>query len=318
MYFIYFFSFRPFLPLPLIASLIRTSHSHHYIYIPNSYLPDQVKQYQKIHGLRKAIATSKKGNSLPSDYFLEFSCGRGGNADENKRSFLSSSDLEPNQDFNEKKFSQPGSEMQNLDEKLSRNSSNVALPKLVVNETNTVLCERTEVVDDVRDIKVEVENILEHSSGASLLERMLQNHQMTSSYENEEGEKGSGEETEFEKEIKKELDKIENEDEMKKSDEEWEKKFDHDFNEVASNANKHSPLPKTDTIISEIPSKSIISTAINTTTDTKISADKVMNEELESELSSSYLASAKDIALLRASKYHKKLLEEKQKNSSFF
>jgi hypothetical protein len=281
-----------------------------------------VKQYQKIHGLRKAIATSKKGNSLPSDYFLEFSCGRGGNADENKRSFLSSSDLEPNQEFFEKKFSQPDSEMQNLDEKFSRNSSNIALPKLVVNETNTVLCERTEVVDDVRDIKVEVENILEHSSGASLLERMLQNHQMTPSYENEEGEKGgekgSGKETENEIKIMKELYKIENEDEMKKSDEEWEKKFDHDFSEVASNAQKHLPLPKTDTIASEIPSKSIISTAINTTTDTKISADKVMNEELESELSSSYLASAKDIALLRAEKYRKKLLEEKQKNNSFF
>lgn len=220
--------------------------------------------------------------------------------------------------------------MQNLDEIFSRNSSNIALPKLVLNETNTVLCERTEVVDDVRDIKVEVENILEHSSGASLLERMLQNHQMTSSYENEEneneeecskeGEKEEKKEMENESEMKKELNKIENEDEMKKSDEEWEKKFDHDFNEVASNANKHLPLPKTttDTKMSEIPSKSIINTAINTTTDTKISADKVMNEELESELSSSYLASAKDIALLRASKYRKKLEDEKQKNNSFF
>ena len=277
-----------------------------------------MKQYQKIHGLRKAIATSKKGNSLPSDYFLEFSCGRGGNADENKRSFLSSSELEPNQEFFEKEFSQPDSEMKNLDEKFSRNSSNIALPKLVVNETNTVLCERTEVVDDVRDIKVEVENILAHSSGASLLERMLQNHQMTSSYENEEGEKESGTETENEKEIMKELDKIENEDEMKKSDEEWEEKFDHDFDEVASNTKKHFPLPKTDSTASEISSKSIISTVMNTTTDPKISADKVMNEELESELSSSYLAKAKDIALLRADKYRKKLLEEKQKNNSFF
>jgi hypothetical protein len=208
--------------------------------------------------------------------------------------------------------------MQNLDENFSRNSSNIALPKLVVNETNTVLCERTEVVEDVRDIKVEVKNILEHSAGASLLERMLQNHQMTSSYENEKGGKESGKETENEKEIKKELDRIENEDEMKKSDEEWEKKFDHDFDEVASNAKKHLPLPKADTMLSEIPSKSIVSTAINTTTDTKISADKVMNEELESELSSSYLASSKDIALLRADKYRKKLLEEKQKSNSFF
>lgn len=263
--------------------------------------------------MRKAIATSKKGNSLPSDFFLEFSCGRGGNADENKRSFLSSSDLEPNQEFFEKKSFQPDSGMQNLDENFSGNSSNISLPKLVINQTDTVLCERTEVLDEERDMKVEVENILEHSSGASLLERMLQNHQMTSSHENEEGDK----EMENESAIKKELDEIIDQDEMKKSDEEWEKKFDHDFDEVASNNNKHSPLPKRDSIISEIPSKSMISTAMNTTTDTKISADKVMNGELESELSSSYLATAKDIALLRATKYRKKLLEEKEKNNSF-
>ena len=112
----------------------------------------------------------------------------------------------------------------------------------------------------------------------------------------------------------------ENENEMKKEDEAWEKKFDHDFKEVSSNTSETVKVPKSDTLKSEIPPKSLMKTAIQSTSDSKLNAaDKVINdEELESELSASYLASKKDIGLLRANKYQKKLLEEKQKNNSFF
>ena len=109
--------------------------------ISNLYFPDQVKQYQKIHGLRKAISTtSKKGNSIPSDYFLEFSCGRGGSADENKKSFLSSLDLEPNQEFSQKKImiEEEENEIQNLDEKISKNVMNISsLKSVVLNQNNS-------------------------------------------------------------------------------------------------------------------------------------------------------------------------------------
>lgn len=195
------------------------------------------------------------------------------------------------------------------------------LKSVMVNQNNSQ--KRTEVVDsDVRDIKIEVENILEHSSGASFLERMLQTFEMTSSHVEVNVEESVTIKIENINEKMKEVnmkEENENENKMKKDDEEWEKKFDHDFKEVSSDTSEY-----TEGIKSEIPPKSPLNTAIQSTSDSKLNAaeDKVINnEELESELSASYLANAKDISLLRelrASKYQKKILEEKQKKNTFF
>ena len=51
------------------------SHSSHFL--------DQVKQYQKIHELRRAVAVKNSGTAYPGDYFFEFSCGRGGSGSGN-------------------------------------------------------------------------------------------------------------------------------------------------------------------------------------------------------------------------------------------
>ena len=209
------------------------------------------------------------------------------------------------------------SELQNLVLKKVMNIS--SLKSVVVNQNN--LQERTEIVDsDVRDIKIEVENILEHSSGASFLERMLQNF-VEDNVEESVTERKIKIENLNEKMKEVNIKNInENENEMKKEDEAWEKKFDHDFKEVSSNTSETLKVLKSDTLKSEIPPKSLMKTAIQSTSDSKLNAaDKVINdEELESELSASYLASKKDISLLRANKYQKRLLEEKQKKNSFF
>ena len=209
------------------------------------------------------------------------------------------------------------SELQNLVLKKVMNIS--SLKSVVVNQNN--LQERTEIVDsDVRDIKIEVENILEHSSGASFLERMLQNF-VEDNVEESVTERKIKIENLNEKMKEVNIKNInENENEMKKEDEAWEKKFDHDFKEVSSNTSETLKVLKSDTLKSEIPPKSLMNTAIQSTSESKLNAaDKLINdEELESELSASYLASKKDISLLRANKYQKRLLEEKQKKNSFF
>ena len=156
--------------LPNTSMSITTSRSM--CYILNFFLysissptgTDQVKQYQKIHELRRAVAGKNTGGSAPGDYFFEFSCGRGGTSLGSNFPSVSTdpdsalaSDTSMNTAHTLEKVNGVGSSIASSDDTGLRAQSSSEKAEPTVAE----------------DIKIEVGDMLEHSSGAALYERLL-------------------------------------------------------------------------------------------------------------------------------------------------
>jgi hypothetical protein len=124
-----------------------------------------VKQYGKIHELRRAIAGSQTGSHSQGNYFLEFSFGRGGSSSEIKS--ISSSDS--SSEYSLEVF--PGT-VDSVPLHVSRDSliSSTIVSDIEVQSCVKIECDKE---DEIEDHKVEIGDILEHSSGAALYERLL-------------------------------------------------------------------------------------------------------------------------------------------------
>lgn len=139
---------------------------------------DQVKQYQKIHELRRAVAGKSTGGSAPGDYFFEFSCGRGGTS--------SGSELPP-------VLTDPSPTLESNESLKSVMSDGVEVGGSSIScQDDTEMTVQSssgkaEVVA-AEDIKIDVEDMLEHSSGAALYERLLCSGGFTSVVDDDEDE----------------------------------------------------------------------------------------------------------------------------------
>lgn len=139
---------------------------------------DQVKQYQKIHELRRAVAGKSTGGSAPGDYFFEFSCGRGGTSFGSEFPSVlmdPSPTLESNESLKPVKtdgVDVGGSSISCKDDAGMPAQSSSGKAEVVAAE----------------DVKIEVEDMLEHSSGAALYERLLCSGGFTSVVDDDEDE----------------------------------------------------------------------------------------------------------------------------------
>eukprot|EP00596_Hydrurales_sp_CCMP1899_P005065 CAMPEP_0119045792 /NCGR_PEP_ID=MMETSP1177-20130426/42636_1 /TAXON_ID=2985 /ORGANISM="Ochromonas sp, Strain CCMP1899" /LENGTH=756 /DNA_ID=CAMNT_0007018153 /DNA_START=508 /DNA_END=2778 /DNA_ORIENTATION=- len=137
---------------------------------------DQVKQYGKIHELRRAIAGSQTGNQSQGNYFLEFSFGRGG--------LQSSSEGGVKISVVRKSMDSPIENPVGVVPSVVGDTLGVNLPQgdtpPSLSDESTISdpplhqsSVKVECEDELEDHKVEIGDILEHSSGAALYEQLL-------------------------------------------------------------------------------------------------------------------------------------------------
>jgi hypothetical protein len=148
---------------------------------------DQVKQYEKIHELRRAVAGSQTGNQSQGNYFLEFSFGRGGLQSSSEVGVKSSAVRESTDSPTENPVMSGvlGDTPESLSDE-SAISSMVASDPPLHQSSVKVECE-----DEIDDHKVEIGDILEHSSGAALYEQLLSStREEDSTIDEDTGEEG--------------------------------------------------------------------------------------------------------------------------------
>jgi hypothetical protein len=146
-----------------------------------------VKQYQKIHELRRAVAGKSTGGSAPGDYFFEFSCGRGGTSFGSNFPSVSTD---------------PSPTLESDDSVKDSKSDDVNVGESSIGreddaEMSIQSSSHKAESKGAEDIKIEVDDMLEHSSGAALYERLLSSGGFTSVVDDdeEEDDKISSEET---------------------------------------------------------------------------------------------------------------------------
>jgi hypothetical protein len=146
-----------------------------------------VKQYQKIHELRRAVAGKSTGGSAPGDYFFEFSCGRGGTSFGSNYPSMST-DPSPTLESDDSVKGVQSGEVNVGESSMGREDDAEMLVQSSSHQAETKGAE---------DIKIEVDDMLEHSSGAALYERLLSSGGFTSVVDDdeEEDDKISSEET---------------------------------------------------------------------------------------------------------------------------